>query len=398
MKEYSGEIDGHIDFEIGEARKNKLIYYVSTPDEDARGLVLFVPGCGADADNAYSRIVRRVITETYNLAVVTVRYHALACRPGKDWMRVSPDPSQAYVELDSASRCALTACLRLAGQTPPSAPDDHALVAAAIDHLADEKIVITGTTYPALGEYQNFGVLQALDNLKVLGHLIHQGLKFDQNNIWCVGSSHGGYLAHLIRKFAPGTIAHVLDNSGYPDAQIRYCGSGYDFVSSFGDMTVKLKTHNKWNFQETYAKNFFSPDRFIIRETANLMHLHAIEALSCRPPQVDMLVSSEDKIFPFQEKVRQAQALEAHGAAVTLDVVTPDRVDGKIFKTTQHAMGLGVHSMFQMYHDLAKTRDQTVIDFTRETEIVYPCHNQEYVIKYTRDAPYVQVNLRQRQK
>ena len=85
MHEAEREIEGQPDFETGKARHSALRYTVAWPDlaagETARGLVVFIPGFGGDADPAYVGKLRRHIVETHGYAVVNADYHGLRARP-----------------------------------------------------------------------------------------------------------------------------------------------------------------------------------------------------------------------------------------------------------------------------------------------------------------------------
>ena len=67
---------------------------------------------------------------------------------------------------------------------------------------------------PPNGEYQNFGVMSAID---VINALLYVKKEFRLQKLPCVlvGSSHGAYIANLAAKIAPWAIAGVMDNAAW---------------------------------------------------------------------------------------------------------------------------------------------------------------------------------------
>ena len=69
-------------------------------------------------------------------------------------------------------------------------------------------------------------------------------MEFDTNNILCVGSSHGAYIAHLIHKFAPNTINGIIDNSGYTIPLAQYIGARPEFQQLVASVTLAVQSCN----------------------------------------------------------------------------------------------------------------------------------------------------------
>ncbi|MDL0110888.1 DUF2920 family protein, partial [Campylobacter felis] len=95
-----------------------------------------------------------------------------------------------------------------------------------------------------------------------------------------IGSSHGGYLAHLVSKIAPWAIDGVIDNSGYAKFPWRFIGFGkeIDYMKHISVGTA-YKEINLHCFDKTfwtsnrYSPNFFSPARRKIRYILEPKHL-----------------------------------------------------------------------------------------------------------------------------
>ncbi|MCW1585564.1 DUF2920 family protein, partial [Campylobacter jejuni] len=90
------------------------------------------------------------------------------------------------------------------------------------------KLSIHLSLQPTKNEYQNFGIMQAQDLLNVALYLKNMLLLILWGGIpvIMIGSSHGGYLAHLAAKIAPWLIDGVIDNSSYAKFLWRLVGFG----------------------------------------------------------------------------------------------------------------------------------------------------------------------------
>lgn len=185
---------GAEDFELGLKRESPLRYTLTLPDSaEPRGLVFVIPGFGEDSSSEYARKLREFIADQYALASTSVMYHAIQSRPANGGQLGFEDHD---IEL-------LTKKLQQYGS--PIANNiaenvnllDQAITRAKAENrcniqtlFLNQYELLTSSIYPGQGEYQNFGVMQALDHLYVLGDLL-QNVAFDKGNIIAFGSSHG---------------------------------------------------------------------------------------------------------------------------------------------------------------------------------------------------------------
>ncbi|HHD7223133.1 TPA: DUF2920 family protein, partial [Citrobacter freundii] len=74
---------------------------------------------------------------------------------------------------------------------------------------------------PKNNEYQNFGLLPALDIINAINDAI---LNFEMENskIILIGSSYGGYIANMVEKIAPGLVNAIIDNSSWSSPNMKY--------------------------------------------------------------------------------------------------------------------------------------------------------------------------------
>jgi hypothetical protein len=322
-------LDPPADFELGRPRPAPLSYVADFPDQPARGLVFVIPGFGADADAGYAAGLRRHIVREHAMAAVSVRYHGFGSRP----------ETGAALSIGLHDHLMLLGLAALHGLSPSEPADVRSVVAAL--KAGGVEAQTYGVLTPARDEYQNFGVLQAMDHLAVLADLLRDGPAFDAGRIVALGSSHGGFIAHMIAKFAPRTLAMVVDNSSYTRPPPAYLGltQGGDWFGDVGGVTVHCRTAGGWSLDDPEAPEFYGPDRSLIRDASYRPHLATARAASQDGgTQFRMVNAAVDPISPPGPKQRQLDALRAAGFDAKLLIVEAEHLDGQLFKAMTHGL------------------------------------------------------------
>ncbi|MCR6592022.1 DUF2920 family protein, partial [Campylobacter insulaenigrae] len=67
---------------------------------------------------------------------------------------------------------------------------------------------------PPNNEYQNFGIMAAIDHINALKDILNKYPQFKTLPKIYGGGSYGGYLALMCAKIAPWYVDGVIDNSG----------------------------------------------------------------------------------------------------------------------------------------------------------------------------------------
>jgi hypothetical protein len=154
------------DFELGIKRQYPLKYFLTLPDDGKiKGLVFFIPGFGGDNNSEYTMKFRTFIADNYSLGCVSVQYHAINIRNNKN-------NAKMVFEYEDFER--LNELLRYYG-----CPLNYRSINEGISIL-DEAVEKYGKSEPFLHltahldfgdektEYQNFGIIQALDHICAL--------------------------------------------------------------------------------------------------------------------------------------------------------------------------------------------------------------------------------------
>ena len=232
----SYEISSCDDIELGIKRSSPLSFYSCYDDaKDAKALLVIIPGLGEDSDLGYRANLMQTMAETYDVACISVDYHCIGNRPQLG----------AKFGLDDIDREILTRELSSIGINLPidlKSIDCHEKVDLLLKFLSKEIIIrkergilpadfrlnASITMVPTKNEYQNFGVMQAMDVLNAVLYTKKyiNNAKFEHLPVIMVGSSHGGYLAHMCAKIVPWLVDAVIDNSSYAIFLWRLIGFG----------------------------------------------------------------------------------------------------------------------------------------------------------------------------
>lgn len=335
------------------------------PNGPAKGLALVVPGFGADVDDDYNTMLRRYISNKYGLVAVTVDYHCLHSRP-----------PAARVNIDSADYPSLVGQVVMAGR-----PDlvDISNSTKTLDNALKNnvKIGVRAKIIPPNGDNQNFGVLQSIDHINAVYALQDAGVEFDASNIVAIGTSHGGYIAHMIMKLAPNLLSGIIDNSAYTECSPNFVGAIFECRQSENNVSLFLNTQTKWRLSSPNMPGYFGPAQFAIRDLSLADHLQAIRDKSEHACQIRMLNSGEDGISPIAKKERQARRLKDAGFDVTFDRIESSDIDGKVLKTLDHGMDAAINALFDRYYPtLSPGNIKTDRDLN--TDIAFDCMHTRY--------------------
>ena len=381
MRTVQREIDGPADFELGVPRAAPLAYSATFPEGRANGLAFLIPGFGGDADDDYAAALRRHVVETHGMAAVSVRYHCQGARPS----------TQGKIEIDTHDHLMLAglALLNNVRVPNPRSLSDMIKRLSRAGITAEPRAVIQ----PARGEYQNFGVLQAMDHLAVLGDIVEQGADFDAARIVALGSSHGGFIAQMMAKIAPRTLALVIDNSSYTQPPMEYLGqaASAEFTTALAKgITAHCRTKSGWTTVNRHAPDFYSRDRDLIRDAAYPVHVAATRAQAGESTTIFRMVNAtNDGISPPLQKQRQDTVFRTLGFDSRLALIGAEQIDGKIFKKLVHGLDASLASLFDMAIGDLEPR-QGPGDAELANCVTYECVDSIYSFTHSTTAPYVQ--------
>ncbi|EKY3407332.1 DUF2920 family protein [Campylobacter coli] len=390
------EIDSCDDVELNIKRTSKLEYRISYDDEkDIKAIVFIVGGFGANANISFLDFDREYIAKNFDVVVVHVFYHCFCARQSID-QKYNPKLIPNQDDLERINGILKNINLGHLSVNKDNFEQIIPLIEQKVNEmkqagLVDEsqKIELSCDFIPPNGDYQNYGIMAAIDHINALKDLVKRFPKFADLPKIYGGGSYGGYLALLIAKIAPWYVDGVIDNSGSAVPPLNYIiGRELEFKSkdTNGDMYMQgdhffvscfLKTH--WTRKEN-SPYFFNNENYFIRTLLNKDHL-ILQSQKNKNIIYVSYHSKEDPLTPANFKEQTMQILKILGYDVSLNLIDENKIDGKFIKNLDHGCGIPDKALFRKELPLMLEKLQKRKSFMQENSISYPCGNKVFTFK-----------------
>ncbi|HBK1737613.1 TPA: DUF2920 family protein [Campylobacter jejuni] len=388
----SFEIDSCDDVELNIKRTSKLEYRISYDDEkEIKAIVFVIGGYGANANIYFLDSYRNYIAKNFDVVAVHVFYHCF-CQRRSDVEKYSTlaDFTKDDLKLiEKVLRKYNIPCDQLANNTVVSHCEYLSEIMTELKMLNrlpyDFEERLSATFIPSRGEYQNFGIMAAIDHINALKDLVKRFPKFADLPKIYGGGSYGGYLSLLIAKIAPWYVDGVIDNSGSALPPLNYI-LGREMEHSYGDyyedfphnrIIFFLKTH--WTRKEN-SPYFFNNENYFIRTLLNKDHL-ILQSQKNKNIIYVSYHSKEDPLTPANFKQQTMQILKILGYDVSLNLIDENKIDGKFIKNLDHGCGIPDKALFRKELPLMLEKLQKRKSFMQENSISYPCGNKVFIFK-----------------
>ncbi len=234
-------------------------------------------------------------------------------------------------------------------------------------------------------EPYDFGYLQALDALRALWWLDHglkgRGVKVATGRVFATGGSGGGNVTLMCHKLAPRTFACIIDLCGMKklsdDIAFKLQG-GSDLDARFS--------------RDPASPNFLSLDHQELRFVGNPDHLATTKLLGSRTKLITVH-GRDDTTCPFPDAVEMVNWMNRAMLDVEPHFIGKDRIDGKVFTSTGHALGNRTEIVLQLGAKLLSPSDPErgertePSDFERRETIRYRTSNGAFEIDYAAGFP-----------
>ncbi|EAK7319654.1 DUF2920 family protein [Campylobacter jejuni] len=395
------EIDSCDDVELNIKRTSKLEYRISYDDEkDIKAIVFIVGGFGANANISFLDFDREYIAKNFDVVVVHVFYHCFCARKSID-QKYNPKliPNQNDLEC-------INGILKNINLGHLSVNEDNfEQIIPFIEQRAGEikqaglvdesqKIELFCDFVPPNGDYQNYGIMAAIDHINALKDLVKRFPKFADLPKIYGGGSYGGYLSLLIAKIAPWYVDGVIDNSGvcFPflphilgremeQAEFYFEGSGhrlYCFVYKYWTRNIN-------------SSYYFGDENYLIRAILNSNHLK-IQANIDSNIVFSSYHSLQDMGAPAQNKIDLYKCYQELGYDATLHLIKDESdVDGRFIKSLEHGMRITDKALFRKELPLMLEKLQKRKSLMQENSISYPCRGKIFAFKDVRNSFELQI-------
>ncbi|EPP7511034.1 DUF2920 family protein [Campylobacter coli] len=385
------EIDSCDDVELGIKRTSKLEYRISYDDEkDLKAIVFIIGGYGANANIYFLDSYRNYIAKNFDVVTINVFYHCF-CQRRSDVLKY--DASAKFLEEDLENFSKVLNDFNIDSRNLNSNNaleyyhhlDHYITTLKSQGKLAQNyQAKFTSTFIPPNGDYQNYGIMAAIDHINALKDLVKRFPKFADLPKIYGGGSYGGYLALLIAKIAPWYVDGVIDNSGSALPPLNYIlgremESGCDYVLNSSHILIQcfLKTH--WTRKEN-SPYFFNNENYFIRTLLNKDHL-ILQSQKNKNIIYVSYHSKEDSLTPANFKEQTMQILKILGYDVSLNLIDENKIDGKFIKNLDHGCGIPDKALFRKELPLMLEKLQKRKSLMQENSISYPCGNKVFTFK-----------------
>ncbi|ECR3258187.1 TPA: DUF2920 family protein [Campylobacter coli] len=387
----SFEIDSCDDVELGIKRTSKLEYRISYDDEkEIKAIVFVIGGYGANANIYFLDSYRNYIAKNFDVVTINVFYHCF-CQRRSDVLKY--DASAKFLEEDLENFSKVLNDFNIDSRNLNSNNaleyyhhlDHYITTLKSQGKLAQNyQAKFTSTFIPPNGDYQNYGVMAAIDHINALKDLVKRFPEFADLPKIYGGGSYGGYLSLLIAKIAPWYVDGVIDNSGSALPPLNYIlgremESGCDYVLNSSHILIQcfLKTH--WTRKEN-SPYFFNNENYFIRTLLNKDHL-ILQSQKNKNIIYVSYHSKEDPLTPANFKEQTMQILKILGYDVSLNLIDENKIDGKFIKNLDHGCGIPDKALFRKELPLMLEKLQGRKSFMQENSISYPCGNKVFIFK-----------------
>ncbi|MCW1697469.1 DUF2920 family protein [Campylobacter jejuni] len=389
------EIDSCDDVELNIKRTSKLEYRISYDDEkDIKAIVFIVGGFGANANISFLDFDREYIAKNFDVVVVHVFYHCFCARISNN-KKYSASISFMEEDLLSLSKILLDFGINPQNLDCKNSTKYYELLIQHIITLKSQgklaqnyQAKFTSTFIPPNGDYQNYGIMAAIDHINALKDLVKRFPKFADLPKIYGGGSYGGYLSLLIAKIAPWYVDGVIDNSGVclpflacilgremNQGEFYFEGSGY---------RLYCFVYKYWN-RNMNSSYYFGDENYLIRAVLNSNHLQIQSNLNKNTIFVSYH-SIQDMGAPVQNKIELYKCYQELGYDATLHLIKDENdIDGRFVKSLEHGLRMTDRALFRKELPLMLEKLQGRKSFMQENSISYPCGNKVFVFKDLED-------------
>ena len=338
------------DIELNYKRPQKLLFKYSYPETvKLKGYVFLLHGYGAEP--SYMDHLREYIAKEFSVVAVDVYYHCF-------FSRLENGASLEFDDIDLAVLQDFIKQYEIDFSTLQNISTESVLytINQKLNTLKINKSIKSDfvlqlpiTIIPKNNEYQNFGFMQAVDYINVIHELEKIPFNFEEGyTTTLMGSSHGGYLAHLIAKLAPHKINCVIDNSCYVKPPSNYfLGKELnilnpEYIFTHEHIQLNCFVQTLWTTNQK-SKYLFTTDHFRIRDLNDHTQLEIMSTLLSSTTKYISYHSTQDGIANINDKDELYKKLKILGFDATLNII--NQIDGKFIKTLAHGMNMSLKEL-----------------------------------------------------
>ncbi|MCR6571845.1 DUF2920 family protein [Campylobacter insulaenigrae] len=384
-------IDSCDDVELNIKRESKLEYRITYDDEkEMKAVVFVIGGYGANKSMAFVDFNRKFLAKKYNVVAVSVLYHCF-CQRKSDVERYSAQTTFIEEDLPNLEKALKELNINTRGLNVSSAWDYYHLLNETVSNLKENNLLnqdyqafFTASFFPPNDEYENYGIMAAIDHINALKDILNKYPQFKTLPKIYGGGSYGGYLALMCAKIAPWYVDGVIDNSGAALPPLNYIIgrelNSCDYKFSNPDILIYCILRTYWTRKNPNSPYYFADENYLIRALLNQTHL-ILQAQKNKDIVYISYHSTQDISTPAQYKIQLCNILKVLNYEVDFHLIEEKDIDGKYIKDLSHGCGIPDKALFnkELPNMLEKLKGK---EFSiREDSISYPCKDKVFTFK-----------------
>ncbi|ULO00124.1 DUF2920 family protein [Campylobacter molothri] len=386
------EISSCDDVELNIKRTSKLEYRMTYDDEkQMKAIVFVIGGYGANANISFLDFDREYIAKKFDVVVVNVFYHCF-CQRRSNEEKYSATTMFIEDDLQNLKKALEAIGINAYDLNIHNADNYYQILNQTISNFKsnhqipqDYKACFTSTFVPPNDEYQNYGIMAAIDHINALKDIVKNYPQFENLPKIYGGGSYGGYLSLLIAKIAPWYVDGVIDNSGgaLPVIEGLIGKELLRFDYTFNDPNTiigcNIKTY--WTRKDPNSPYYFKDENYIMRAILNSSHL--ILGANVNPNIIYVSYHSiKDLATPAKDKIELYKCFKQLNLDATLHLIQDEKdIDGKMIKSLEHGMRMTDKALFRKELPLMLEKLKDRKSPMRENSISYPCKNKVFKFK-----------------
>lgn len=300
------------------------------------GIVLIVPGFGANIDSKVYKKIRETFADNYNLVTVQCDYF------GSKFMQSSESFSYQQENLEEL----------LSKEDFELLKNDKSNFFKLISNYSTQ-LNCVATINETQDEFVDMSYMQAIDNITALEAikiiLKENKMLFNDNKIFGYGHSQGAYILHLANKLAPHLFTYIIDNSSW--VQPVYLNTNRYLFQQVGNAIISIEF-------DYLAKT-------LLKDKESLS-LHKIYSSFINGAYIYSLLGTTDNLVTVEDKKMSISKMQF----TQFDLIDDNKVDGHIFKSTSHGLDADFLKLFDYVLDKLPTHQ----------------NNNKFAEKYTVDG------------
>lgn len=357
----------------------KLKVYFSEPDSGINkntGILLLIPGFGANSNSNIYRKMRRDFSDKYNLVVLSCDYF------GYEFMQNMP----FFIEKNILEISVNNEFVNYNS--------------SLIDNLMDELMKSPMENLTLSGRLKihekpeyccDMGLMQAIDNitavLSVISIIYDNDLKFNTKKILIYSNSHGSYLSYLCNAFAPELFSLIIDTAAYTYPKyiekrqpwfIKYNDSIFRANDKYIEKSIKIQ----FDINYIISKLFYDLD---------ILKLDVLYNQFNNKCKIISFHGTNDDLTPISEKRKFCSSIDNCKLNEVIEIGA-SKSDSSIFQNDHHDIGVNFISLFDKIMNEYNSTFKISEYLDLKNEYIYSTMKNEYKISYKDIFPRLIIN------